>query len=46
MAYLCTVEVVLKRERLMKMTALHRFEKAVKPKYTRLSVDLNDLGGC
>jgi hypothetical protein len=45
MAYLCTVEVVLKWERLMKMTVLHRFEKAVKPRCIRLSVELEDLGG-
>jgi len=45
MAYLCTVEVVLKWERLMKMTALHRLEKDAKPRRIRISVELEDLGG-
>jgi len=38
------VEAALKRERLMKMTALDRFEKDAKPRCIRLSVELDDLG--
>jgi hypothetical protein len=45
MAYLCIIEVVLKCERLMKMTALHRLEKDAEPRRVRLSVELEDFGG-